>query len=123
MSDKAKYTPGPWTNDPLQDTIWADDGQTKVATIADLPWVNGKSDWLTEQANARLISLAPEMAEALKAFATLVVETCPRCEGSGGNPSAPADACVYCGGTGKDVRTPMPDDIACARAILAKLNQ
>jgi len=59
-----QHTRGPWANDPLQPTIWTDDGQTKIATIADLPWVNGKSDWMTEQANARLISVAPELLQA-----------------------------------------------------------
>ena len=48
-------------NTPMQDTIWTADGNTKIATIADLPWNNGKSDWMTEQANAALIALAPTL--------------------------------------------------------------
>lgn len=66
----AQHTPGPWQNDPLQPTIWTADGQTKIATINDLPWVTGKSNWMTEQANARLIATAPELLEACRAMLT-----------------------------------------------------
>lgn len=67
-----KHTPGPWTNTPMQDTIWANDGDTMVARIADLPWKetpSGRrtSDCETEYANARLIAAAPELLEALEA--------------------------------------------------------
>lgn len=53
----------------MQDTIWANDGDLKIATIADLPWVespSGKrhSDFDTEQANARLIAAAPDLLAA-----------------------------------------------------------
>lgn len=58
-----KHSKGPWTNDPMQPTIWANDGETKIATIDDLPWINGKSDWITEQANAQLIAAAPELLD------------------------------------------------------------
>lgn len=71
MSTPTKHTPGPWSNDPLQPTIWANDGQTKIATISELPWKDGKSDWLTEQSNARLIASAPDLLEALKAVSKL----------------------------------------------------
>jgi len=67
---KTQHTQGPWTNDPTQPTIWANDGDLKVATVSDLPWVNGKSDWQTEQANARLIAAAPELLAALQFIAT-----------------------------------------------------
>jgi hypothetical protein len=56
----------------MQDTIWANDGDLKVATVADLPWkenpVTGRrsSDSETEQANARLIASAPDMLDALQ---------------------------------------------------------
>lgn len=69
---QTKHTPGPWANDPLQPTIWANDGQTQVATVADLPWKDGKSDWMTEQANARLIAAAPELLAALKHCAGVI---------------------------------------------------
>lgn len=55
MNTNAKHTQLPWSNDPMQPTIWANDGDTKVATIADLPWKNGKSNWMEEQANAEFI--------------------------------------------------------------------
>lgn len=69
---KTQHTPGPWMNTPMQDTIWTADGMTKIATIADLPWNDGKSDWMTEQANARLIAAAPELLEALQACIEIV---------------------------------------------------
>lgn len=71
-TEKTKHTPGPWSHTPMQDTIWANEGETKIASIADLPWkenpVTGKrsSDFDTEQANARLIAAAPELFEALQ---------------------------------------------------------
>lgn len=63
------HTKGPWTHTPMQDTIWANDGETKIATIADLPWVESvtgrrQSDFDTEQANARLIACAPDLLRA-----------------------------------------------------------
>lgn len=64
-----KATARPWTNDPLQPTIWANDGETQVAKISDLPWINGKSDWITEQANAALIVRAVNEHDALCAVA------------------------------------------------------
>ena len=71
---KTQHTQGPWSNDPTQPTIWANDGDLKVATVSDLPWVNGKSDWQTEQANARLIAAAPDLLAALEAW--LAVSLC-----------------------------------------------
>lgn len=64
------HTPGPWSTTPMQSSIWANDGETKIATIADLPWVttaSGRrtSDFMTENANARLIAAAPELLDAL----------------------------------------------------------
>lgn len=61
----AQHTPGPWSNTPMQETVWAQDGQVQVAKVSDMPWANGKSDWLTEQANARLIAAAPDLLDAL----------------------------------------------------------
>jgi hypothetical protein len=65
---KTKFTPGPWNNTPMQDKIWDSEGQIMIARIGDLPWIDGKSDWMTEQANARLISAAPELLAALEAL-------------------------------------------------------
>jgi len=82
-----KHTQGPWTVIPGQDTIWAGDGDTKVATMADLPWIESAatgrrhSDTATEQANARLIATAPDLLAALEAFVSL----CPSPEGMGGH--------------------------------------
>ena len=61
----SQHTAGPWSNTPMQDTVWAHDGQVQVAKVSDLPWINGKSDWLTEQANATLIAAAPELLASL----------------------------------------------------------
>lgn len=66
---KTEHTPGPWINIPMQDTVWAEDGNLQVAKISELPWINGKSNWVQEGANARLIAAAPELLEALKDLA------------------------------------------------------
>lgn len=72
MQNKTQHTPGPWTNTPMQDTIWANDGDIKIATIADLPWVENpvtgrlQSQADVEEANACLIAAAPELLEACK---------------------------------------------------------
>lgn len=68
----AGHTAGPWHVIPMQLSIWTNDGETKVATVEDLPWVtlsSGRrtSDSATECANARLIAAAPELLEALEA--------------------------------------------------------
>ena len=70
----AQHTPGPWTHTPGQDTVWANDGDTKVAKIEDLPWItlaSGRrtSDSATEEANARLIAAAPELLAIAEALA------------------------------------------------------
>jgi hypothetical protein len=87
VTTEVKHTPGPWSNTPLQDTIWANSGNTKVCTVADLPWkehpITGRrsSDAETEQANARLIAAAPELLEACKMLSSLA----PSNEGIGGH--------------------------------------
>lgn len=53
----------------MQDTIWAKYGNVKIASITDLPRIESASgrlasDWMTEQANARLIAAAPELFAA-----------------------------------------------------------
>lgn len=48
----------------MQDTVWAEDGNLQVAKISELPWINGKSNWVQEVANARLIAAAPELLAA-----------------------------------------------------------
>lgn len=69
---KQNHTSGPWSVSPGQDTIWANDGDTKVAKVWDLPWIESEatgrrhSDDATERANATLIAAAPELLEALK---------------------------------------------------------
>lgn len=69
----AGHTAGPWHVIPMQLSIWTNDGETKVATVEDLPWVTlssglRTSDSATECANARLIAAAPELLEALEAM-------------------------------------------------------
>lgn len=74
---KTAHTPTPWSNTPMQPTIWANDGDLKVATIADLPWVDNpvtgkrESQWQVENANAAFIVKAcnchEELLEACKA--------------------------------------------------------
>jgi len=87
----AQHTPGPWSNTPGQPTIWADDGQTHIATIEDLPWVTLSSGWrtsdtATEDANARLIAAAPDLLAALES-AHRVLVTCNSCHRIGTLPS------------------------------------
>ena len=87
----ARHTPGPWSNTPGQPTIWANDGETKVATIEDLPWItlsSGRrtSDTATEDANARLIAAAPDLLAALES-AHLALVTCNSCHRIGTLPN------------------------------------
>lgn len=71
MKTETKHTTLPWINDPLQPTIWANGGEIKIATIDDLPRINGKSQWIEEQANAAFIIRACnshyELLQACKA--------------------------------------------------------
>jgi hypothetical protein len=92
---KATHTPGPWSNTPMQDTIWANDGETKIATVADLPWITSpagrrQSDWETEQANAKLIAAAPALLAAL----SNLVHCCERDFYSSESPLAQARAAI-----------------------------
>jgi len=64
---KTQFTPGPWHRTPMQDTIWDCTQDIQIARISDLPSdERGKSNWMQEQANARLIAAAPELLEALQ---------------------------------------------------------
>ncbi len=67
----AKFTPGPWSVDPSRSTI-SSEAVTDLAILnmGSLRYSWGGSDFLTEahrEANARLISAAPDLLEALKA--------------------------------------------------------
>ena len=72
----------------MQDTIWANDGETMVARICDLPWVtlsSGRrtSDTATEYANARLIAAAPDLLAVLQALASAVFAHNQKCTNLG----------------------------------------
>ena len=65
MADTAKYTPGPWRiHRNSSTTVEAPFIRNTVASCGS--WGNNQRDVLPEQeANARLVSCAPEMAEML----------------------------------------------------------
>jgi hypothetical protein len=68
MADTAKYTPGPWRiHRNSSTTVEAPFIRNTVASCGS--WGNNQRDVLPEQeANARLVSCAPEMAEMLLAM-------------------------------------------------------
>lgn len=66
MKTTTQHTPGPWHNIPDQPTIWDASQDTMIAKVTELPWIDGKSQWQTENANARLIAAAPELLAALE---------------------------------------------------------
>jgi len=64
-----KHTPGPWTFTKARTIIHISNG---VRPIAEVPCRADKRTVYPEaEANARLIAAAPEMLEALKAFAEM----------------------------------------------------
>lgn len=79
------WTPGPWAIDhqitdhgaPIITAFWQERKRTRVVAKA---WFEGGSDDVHVHANARLIAVAPEMAEALRPFAEM---PCERPSGSG----------------------------------------
>jgi hypothetical protein len=57
---KTDHTPGPWKCDLVSLKIWANDGNTEIALTSSDVSIS------EEEANARLISSAPDMLEALQ---------------------------------------------------------
>ncbi len=58
------HTPGPWRVGPVDDTIVTDaDGKEVAAIDGDY---NSPDEWPRMEANARLISAAPDLLDALK---------------------------------------------------------
>jgi hypothetical protein len=65
---EAKHTPGPWRVDPSANCdVQTADGQFEIATTHPEILRGGRTDADCAQANARLISAAPEMLAALEA--------------------------------------------------------
>ncbi len=75
------------------------------------------------ESNAVLISIAPQLMKALKAFSCLTISECPHCGGSGKQYPKGNDACHRCGGTGDIVSDVLPDDVRTARSILARADK
>lgn len=75
----AKHTPGPWIKEPGTNVIWSADEkgtpQIPITTAihSKRPW-HRKVDLEEVEANANLISAAPELLEALK----VIVDSCKR---------------------------------------------
>jgi len=72
-SSGEKWVPGPWHVGPVDDTtVFAADGSEIAAIDGDY---NQPETWPIMEANARLISAAPELVEALVAFMKLAWNT------------------------------------------------
>lgn len=70
----SKHTPGPWSVDePHQ--VWAESAGEYVAITQVEEWETLPRDQV--EANARLIAAAPDLLEALKAFANEIVPNNP----------------------------------------------
>ncbi len=64
-----KFTPGPWrVGDTINDIVYADSDSRRIAVCGDYPGHGIRSSLPIEQciANAKLISIAPEMYELLE---------------------------------------------------------
>ena len=60
----SKHTPGPWIVGSTGENIWGNDNRSKIATIPrDSPYIVILEE---REANAYLISAAPELLEACK---------------------------------------------------------
>jgi hypothetical protein len=75
----SEHTPGPWVTDDIQEGdkyryVLASENEEVIARIMLLsPW----GLIITAEANARLIAAAPDLLEALKAFANEIVPNNP----------------------------------------------
>ena len=59
---KTDHTPGPWKCDLVSLKIWANDGNTEISRTSSDVSIS------EEEANARVISSAPDMLDALQAI-------------------------------------------------------
>lgn len=64
MTDKAKFSPGPWTYDGGF-TVFSADGEPVCDLVSDAE-INGEMHMLPYKDNAALIAVAPEMYDALR---------------------------------------------------------
>ena len=61
------HTPGPWKCDLVSLKIWANDGNTEIARTSSDVSIN------EEEANAHLISAAPDLLETLQDICAMIV--------------------------------------------------
>ncbi len=59
------HTPGPWQCTPGQDTIWANDGELRIAKVDYTPRQMKPNE---DSANAMLMAAAPDLLKACKAM-------------------------------------------------------
>ncbi len=128
---QSKHTPG-----QILFEGWFPNREPGLLPSAKLNWDGRTIQMFTEnleqaEIDMRFLASAPDLLrqlsecrEALRPFARLVIEKCPRCEGTGQRERGEInEACGQCGGTGEETGNPHPDEIRQARTALANATE
>jgi len=113
-----KGTPGPWAVNPVSAQV---DAMPSLLPVCQLLWPTDQRSEAETEDNARLISAAPELLEALEQL--IGPEDDPKAGWRGWTPSTEMFRCEFCGQEDLDCGRIQHDDrcpIKAARAAIAK---
>lgn len=119
---KSAHTAGPWEstasrNDSRQLSVY-DTGGDHDGTVRRIAIVEKREK---DEANARLIAVAPELLEALKFLVENYATQCPMCEGSGLPQKGDyEEGCERCSGLGEVVKESIICEFHSMRKLIAK---